>query len=67
MFSATDRLYAFDSTCATDGVECQPIWVGPVASGTIMTGAAVTSGRVFVGSSDGTVWGYQTNGGMENP
>jgi PQQ-like domain len=61
VFTATDRVSVFDSMCATHGAACQPIWVGPAVSGTIMTGVAVTSGRVFVGSSDGTVWGYQTS------
>ena len=63
VFTATDRVSVFDSTCGTNGAACQPIWVGPAVSGTILTGVAVTSGRAFVGSSDGTVWGYQTSAG----
>jgi hypothetical protein len=54
VFASTDRPYAFRADCATDGTECQPLWVGPAgfASAPAVTGNAVAvtyvDGRVVV-------------------
>lgn len=52
VFSSTDRPYAFKGDCATNGAQCQPLWVGPAG---FASQPAVSDTAVAVTYVDGRV------------
>jgi hypothetical protein len=59
VFASTDRPYAFKGDCATDGEECQPVWVGPAG---FASQPAVSDTAVAVTYVDGRVVLFEASG-----
>ena len=54
------HLFAFSAACETFPTPCRPVWKATLAHGFFGGQPVIVDGRVYVGSSDGTVYAFPT-------